>query len=264
MDQLEPLLVTCTPLVASGSGPSNEQGHPHCEEASNEQGQPLQDNEQGQPIKDAGTNEQDQPLQDNEQGQPLQDAGTNEQGHSGSVPTDRGDIPANRVPPLIKMEPSSSSSSALPPSPQSSRPFTCKTACELEPSSLPAEQGTTPLEHAPELESPATATPPIGDPAHSGDVTQLSPAMDRFLSQLASSLKHAEPGNWYHRLLLLDHIEEAHKNILNWLEIVDKKIDGEWVYAHVCTFKCCCWRALALASSNCKDLCVMNLVFIVR
>ena len=47
------------------------------------------------------------------------------------------------------------------------------------------------------------------------------------MDKLASSLQLAEPGNWLHRLLLLDHIECVHKKMLNWIEDVDRKIDGK-------------------------------------
>ena len=56
---------------------------------------------------------------------------------------------------------------------------------------------------------------------------EVSPAMQVFLDQLAASLRHAEAGNWFHRLLLLDHIEEVQRKILKWVEVIDKKIDGE-------------------------------------
>ena len=69
--------------------------------------------------------------------------------------------------------------------------------------------------------------PPHSPTPDNSEKERQSKSMQIFLDKLAASLQHAETGNWLHRLLLLDHIDEVQKKILNWIEDVDKKIDGE-------------------------------------
>ena len=71
--------------------------------------------------------------------------------------------------------------------------------------------------------SALSATASVPSPSGPGE----SCLMQLFMEKLAASLQHAEPGNWLHRLLLLNHIECVHKKMLNWIEDVDRKIDGE-------------------------------------
>ena len=77
------------------------------------------------------------------------------------------------------------------------------------------------------LKKPPLSPQPHSPPPDNSEKERQSKSMQIFLDKLAASLQHAETGNWLHRLLLLDHIDEVQKKILNWIEDVDKKIDGE-------------------------------------
>jgi hypothetical protein len=49
------------------------------------------------------------------------------------------------------------------------------------------------------------------------------------LGEFSEAFMKGDTTNWFQRMLLLDHIEAVQDKIRNWMEMIDKQLDGKQV-----------------------------------
>jgi hypothetical protein len=47
------------------------------------------------------------------------------------------------------------------------------------------------------------------------------------LGEFSEAFMKGDTTNWFQRMLLLDHIEAVQDKIRNWMEMIDKQLDGK-------------------------------------
>lgn len=74
------------------------------------------------------------------------------------------------------------------------------------------------------------------------------------VKDFAEAFVHGDTTNWFQRMLLLDHIENVQDEIANWMEKMEKQLDGVCTCMHYVWFTCTT-HTLRCAQKACRYMC---------
>lgn len=149
-----------------------------------------------------------------------------------------GFVPQSNLPVPLSVITSSGSPAVPSPSPKGFCPSPQSAFRPVTPSK-PSLQNTPQKSGGPLPPPPPPPPPPAAaaQPCTSSSLESEEPAQGNLgmeavtLGEFAEAFLQADTTNWFKRMKLLDHIETVQDNVQAWLEVIERKLDGEWSVA---------------------------------